>query len=269
VRLIEGRLFDAGDGQSAPPVAVVNQTLARMFWPRESALGHRIKTEPQPEAKWRTIVGVVADVKNNGLDKPTGTEIYFPYQQTSTVPSVTTNFVAAAALLIRCRVDPFSLARPARALVRELDPAIPVANVSTMDDIMARSVARPRFLTLLMTVFSWLSLILATLGIYGVISYAVAQRTSEIGILGATSGDVRRLVGGSGFRIAVIGTIVGALGALALTRYLSGLLFGVSSLDAPTFLAMAGVLAAVTLLACYFPARRATHINPTVALRYD
>ena len=137
---------------------------------------------------------------------------------------------------------------------------------------MSHSVSRPRFLTILMTLFSSLSLLLAALGIYGVISYAVAQRTPEIGIrmaLGAQSGDVLHMVCKSGLRIALVGTVAGALGALALTRYLSGLLFGVSSLDVATFLIMAGVLAAVTLLACYIPARRASRISPTVALRYE
>jgi predicted permease len=272
IRLMEGRLLTSGDGQGAPAVVVVNQTLARAFWPRESALGHRVKADFRPEAQWRTIVGVVADVKNGGLDKPTGTELYIPYQQSSTVPTVTNNFVASAALAIRTKVDPESLAGPARAQVRALDPTIPIANLSTMEDLLARSVSRPRFLTLLMTLFSSLSLVLAALGIYGVISYAVAQRTAEIGIrmaLGAQSGHVLRLVGKSALRIALTGTVAGALGALALTRYLSGLLFGVSSLDAVTFVAMAGVLAAVTFLACYIPARRASRISPTIALRYE
>jgi predicted permease len=272
IRLMEGRLLTSGDGQGAPAVVVVNQTLARAFWPRESALGHRVKADFRPEAQWRTIVGVVADVKNGGLDKPTGTELYIPYQQSSTVPTVTNNFVSSAALVIRTKADPESLAGPARAQVRALDPTIPIANLSTMEDLLARSVSRPRFLTLLMTLFSSLSLVLAALGIYGVISYAVAQRTAEIGIrmaLGAQSAHVLRLVGKSALRIAVTGTVAGALGALALTRYLSGLLFGVSSLDAVTFVAMAGVLAAVTFLACYIPARRASRISPTVALRYE
>jgi predicted permease len=272
IHLVEGRLFNASDTLGAAPVAIINQTMARAFWKNESPIGHRVKGDFRPEAQWRTIVGVVADVKNGGLDKPTGTELYFPYQQTSTVPSVTNSFVPGAALLIRTKVDPHSLAGSARAQVRALDPTIPIAEVASMEDVLSRSVSRPRFLTLLMTLFSSLSLLLAALGIYGVISYAVAQRTSEIGIrmaLGAQSGHVLRLVGQSGLRIALAGTTVGALGALALTRYLSGLLFGVSSLDITTFLTMAAILAAVTMLACYIPARRASRISPTIALRYD
>jgi putative ABC transport system permease protein len=272
IRLIEGRLLTPGDGDGAPPVVVINQTMARAFWRRESALGHRVKADFGPAAQWRTIVGVVADVKNGGLDKPTGTELYIPYQQTSTVPSVTNRFLSGASLVIRTKVDPRSLAGPARAQIRALDPTIPIANLSTMDELLSRSVSRPRFLTVLMTLFSALSLVLAALGIYGVISYAVEQRTPEIGIrmaLGAQSGDVLRMVCKSGLSIALVGTVAGALGALALTRYLSGLLFGVSSLDVGTFLTMAGVLAAVTLLACYIPARRASRISPTIALRYE
>ena len=231
-----------------------------------------MKTDFAPDAEWRTIVGVVADIKNAGLDRPTGTELYIPALQPTTIASSTRRFVPNAALLIRTRIDPSALAGPTRAQVRALDPAIPIAGVSTMEDVISRSVSRPRFLTLLMALFSTLSLVLAALGIYGVISYAAAQRTAEIGIrmaLGARSGHVLRLVGRSGLRIAIAGTAAGTLGAFALTRFLSGLLFGVSSLDARTFLAMAAILGAVTLLACYVPARRASRISPITALRYE
>ena len=270
--LVEGRLFTPGDGQGATPVVIVNQTLARAFWPRESALGHRVKFESRPEAQWRTIVGVVADIKNGGVDKPTGTELYIPYNQVSTVPAVTNRFVGTVSLLVRAKSDPESLAGAIRAQVRTLDPVIPIASQFTMEEVLSRAVSRPRFLTLVMTVFSTLSLVLAALGIYGLISYAVAQRTAEIGIrmaLGAESGQVLRLIAAGALRITAVGTAAGALGAFALTRFLSGLLFGVSSLDIPTFLAMAVVLTAVVLIACYIPARRAARIQPTVALRYE
>ena len=265
VRLLEGRLFEPTDAKGAPPVAVINETMARAFWPRESPVGHHVRTDFSPGAPWRTIVGVVADVKNAGLDKAAGTELYIPYLQTS-------NFVDSASLLIRTKVDPLSLAGAAQAQVRAIDPTIPIANLRTMEDVMSRSLSQPRFLTLLMALFSALSLALAALGIYGVISYAVAQRTAEIGIrvaLGAQTGQILRLVGATGLRIALAGTAAGAVGAFALTRFLSGLLFGVSSLDPGTFLAMAGLLAAVTMLACYIPARRASRIDPIIALRYE
>ena len=159
-----------------------------------------------------------------------------------------------------------------RGEIHALDHALPISNLRTMEDAMSAARSRPRFLTLLLTLFSSVSLILAALGIYGVISFSVAQRTNEIGIrmaLGARSTDVLRLVGTTGIRMALAGTAIGALGALALTRTLRGLLFGVSSVDAMTFMAMAGILIAVTLLACYVPARRAAKVDPLIALRYE
>jgi ABC-type antimicrobial peptide transport system permease subunit len=159
-----------------------------------------------------------------------------------------------------------------RDAIRGLDRGFPISNIGSMEEVMSSARSRPRFLTLLLTMFSSLSLILAALGIYGVISYAVAQRTNEIGIrmaLGARGGDVIRLIGASGVRLALAGTVVGAAGAFALTRFLSGMLYGVSSLDPVTFLAMAGTLIAVTLLACYVPARRASKVDPLIALRYE
>ncbi|HEY1341080.1 MAG TPA: ABC transporter permease [Bryobacteraceae bacterium] len=262
-RLIEGRFLTDADGPGATPVVVVNQTMARTYWPKESALGHRVRTSSN--TPWRAIVGVVADIKNAGLDRATGTELYIPYRQSGS-PTRT------AYLLVRTKGDPMSMANAVRAQIRGLDRALPISNLRTMDEVMSISRSRPRFLTLLLTLFSSLSLALAALGIYGVISYSVAQRTNEIGIrmaLGAQSGDVLRLVGAAGLRLAAAGTIAGAIGAFALTRFLSGLLFGVSSVDAVTFAAMAATLVAVTMLACYIPARRAAKVDPLIALRYE
>ncbi len=273
-RLMEGRFLNENDGAGAPPAVVINQTMARTFWPRESAIGHRVQTEngrAGPGA-WRTIVGVVADMKNGGLDRAPGTELFIPYLQASTIPTVTNNFTANAYLVIRTKGDPMSLAGAARAQIRELDRGLPVSNVQSMEDVMSTARSRPRFLTLLLTLFSSVSLVLAALGIYGVISYLVAQRTNEIGIrmaLGAQAGDVVRLVGATGLRLALAGTVIGAVGAFALTRFLSGLLFGVSSADPVTFLAMAAALGIVTLVACYIPARRASKVDPLIALRYE
>jgi putative ABC transport system permease protein len=261
-RLIEGRLFNEGDGAAANPVVVVNQTMARTFWPGESAIGHRVRSGP-PSSPWRTIVGVVADVKNAGLDRPTGTELYFPFSQ---APRLLT-YIA-----VRTKGDPMHVLGAVRNEVRSLDRALPIADVRTMEDVMSKARSRPRFLTLLLTLFSSLSLLLAALGIYGVISFSVAQRTSEIGIrmaLGAETGDVLRLVGSAGLKLAIAGTVIGAAGAFALTRTMSGLLFGVSSFDVGTFLLMALALVAVTLLACYVPARRAARVDPLIALRYE
>ena len=270
-KLIEGRFLDRNDGDGAPPAVVVNQTLARTFWPKESAIGHRVRTEGKNGA-WRTVVGVVADIKNAGLDKPAGTELFIPYAQRSTVPGDTGNFAGAAYLVIRTAGDPTGLAAPAREQVRQLDRALPVSNLRTMEDVMSSNRARPRFLTLVLALFSSVALILAALGIYGVISYLVAQRTSEIGIrmaLGAQPGDVLRMIGGAGLRLAPAGTVLGGAGALLLTRFLSGLLFGVHAADPLTFAVMVLMLAGVTLAASYIPARRASKVDPLVAIRYE
>jgi predicted permease len=260
--LLEGRFLNEGDGAASPFVVVVNQTMAKTYWPRESALGHRVRTSNN-NAPWRTIVGVVADVKNAALDRPAGTELYFPFPQLPRQLSW---------VVVRAQGDPMSLTSAVRDAIRALDRGLPISSIGSMEDVMAAARSRPRFLTLLLTLFSSLSLMLAALGIYGVISYAVAQRTNEIGIrmaLGARSGDVIRLIGGAGVRLALAGTALGAVGAFVLTRFLSGLLFGVSSLDPLTFVAMAVTLIAVTLLACYIPARRASRVDPLIALRYE
>ena len=250
---------------NAPPVVAVNETMAHMYWPRESAIGHRVKVFlTSNEAPWSTIVGVVADVKNGGLDRTTGSELYIPQAQAGGV--------RVAYLEVRTKGDPLSLVSAVRNEVRSLDRSLPISQLRTMEDVMSSARSRPRFLTLLLTMFSALSLVLAALGIYGVISYSVTQRTNEIGIrmaLGAQSGDVLRLIGISGLRIALAGTLIGAVGAFALTRFLTGMLFGVSSMDLSTFAAMAGTLIAVTLLASYIPARRAARTDPLIALRYE
>jgi len=262
-RLLEGRFLSDNDGANAPFVVVVNQTMAKVYWPHESALGHRVRTSPN--TPWRTVVGVVADIKNAAIDRPAGTELFFPFDQSP-------GGRALSWIVVRTRNEPMLLASAVRTEIRKLDSALPVANVGTMDDVMSTARSRPRFLTLLLTMFSSLSLILAALGIYGVISYAVVQRTNEIGIrmaLGAQGNDVLRLIGTSGMKLAAAGTIIGAVGAVALTRFMSTMLFGVSAVDPLTFIAMAAALVAVTLVACYVPARRASKVDPLVALRYE
>ncbi len=261
-RLIEGRFLSDNDGPEAPRALVVNQTLARTYWPNESAIGHRMRTGP-PTQPWSTIVGVIADIKNAGLDRATGTELY---QSAWQAPARLTY------LFVRTKGSPSGLAGAVRNEIGSLDRALPIAELRSLEEVMDKVRSRPKFLTLLLTMFSGLSLALAALGIYGVISYSVAQRTSEIGIrmaLGAQATDVLRLVGGAGIRLALTGAAAGAMGAFALTRTMSGLLFGVSSFDVGTFGAMAGVLIAVALLACYIPARRAAKVDPLIALRYE
>jgi predicted permease len=264
IRLIDGRYFDDRDGASAPLTVMVNQTTARMYWPGESALGHRVK--PGFQGDWRTVVGVVEDVKNAGLDKPAATELYIPYLQTTGL-GMRTGFV-----ILRAKGDPGKMVGPSRGVIHEIDSSLPVAAVRTMDEVLSSAQARPRFLTLLLTMFSGVALVLAAVGIYGVISYSVAQRTNEFGIrmaMGASQPEVLRMVLGQGLLLGLIGVGLGAAGALALTRLIRGLLFGISSFDPVTFLVMAVLLTVVTLAACWVPARRATRVDPMVALRYE
>jgi ABC-type antimicrobial peptide transport system permease subunit len=183
-----------------------------------------------------------------------------------------TNPVRTVSLVIRTSRDPLDLVKPVRDQIHSLDRSLPISDVQTMDDAMYAARARPRFLTMVLTLFSSLSLALAALGIYGVISYAVAQRISEIGIrmaLGASAGNVVGMIGLSGLKLGLLGTAIGAAFALLLTRFLKGLLFGISSVDPLTFAAMAAALLAVTLLACYVPARRASRVDPLIALRSE
>jgi putative ABC transport system permease protein len=262
-RLLEGRYIDARDTAESAPVVVINQTMARTYYGGQSALGHRIR--PGFQDPWRTIVGVVEDVKNAGLDRGVGTEIFLPYKQGG---------FAGPAIYFAAHTsgDPAALISAARNAIREVDPALPLSQVKTMDDVLAGAKSRPRFLTTLLGLFSGTALLLAAVGLYGVISYSVTRRTSEFGIrmaMGAERGDVVGLVLKQALTLAAIGVVAGAIGALVLTRLIRGLLFGVSSFDPMTFAAMAAVLLAVTALACVVPARRATKVDPLVALRYE
>jgi predicted permease len=264
IRLVDGRYFDERDGPSAPRVVIINQTLARTVWPHESALGHRL--QPGGGPNWWTIVGVVGDVKNAGVDEPTGTELFLPYSQTGG------GTLRAGYLVVRTRSQPSALIAATRDAIRGLDPSLPVSKVREMDDVISSVQSRPRLLTVLLSVFAGVALLLATIGIYGVISYFVAQRTSEFGIriaMGASSQDVLRLVLRLGVVLSAAGLLLGAIGAVCLTRFLAGVLFGISAVDPRTFVGMALVLGVVTLLACYIPARRATKVDPTIALRYE
>ena len=264
IRLIEGRFFDGRDGENAPKTVIVNQTMAQTFWPGQNAIGRRVR--PGMQGDWRTIVGVIGDVKNAGIDQPTGTELFFPYRQTAG-QGIRTGY-----LVLRAAGDPLSLAGPAGREIHALDAGLPIANVRTMDDVLVAAQSRPRFLATLLTLFAGVALLLAAVGLYGVISYSVAQRTSEFGIriaMGAGPRDVLGMVVGQGLRLGIIGVALGAIGALTLTRLIRGLLFGISSFDPQTFIAMAVLLTGVTLVACYIPARRATKVDPMVALRYE
>ncbi len=262
-RLVEGRFLEPRDGTTATPGIVINETMARTFWPRESAIGKHVNPYIPGKSGWCTVVGVIADMKNGGLDKPAGTELFIPYRlYASDTPDV----------LIRTTGNPLSLMPEARRIVASLDPSLPIAKVRTMDDVVAAASARPRFLTIILGLFSILALVLATVGIYGVISYSVEQRTAEFGIkiaLGAEPGQLLRQVIGQGLVLTIAGVLCGLVASLLVTRFLEGMLFGVSRFDPSAFLGTAAVLAAAAMLASFLPALRAMRIEPIKALRYE
>jgi len=267
VRLIEGRFFDERDGHDAPRVAIVNLAMARHFWPGQSPIGRRVQLGGEKE--WMPVVGVVADVKNAGIDKPAGTELYLPYQQARSIAI----FLAGPTLFLRARGnDPMLLAEPARRIIQGIDPNLPVAYVRTLSDVIDRADARPRLLTALLTLFGLTAVILAAIGVYGVISYTVSRRTAEIGVrmaLGANRRHVMAMVLGQGVRLALAGLVLGGLGAVLFARLIRGLLFGVGALDPATFGVTGIAMMVVVLIACASPARRATRVDPVVALRYE
>jgi putative ABC transport system permease protein len=267
IRLMDGRFFDDRDTSSAPGVVIVNRTMANTFWPGQSAIGHRLKPGMGPDGPWFTVVGVVDDVKNAGLDRPAGTELYVPYKQGQTYGNSDMYVVMKSQ-----SGNPGNLAAQVREQLNELDPALPLADVRLMDDVLERAQSRPRFLTLLLSLFSITALAIATVGIYGVVSYSVARRTKEFGlrmVLGAQTGDVLSMVMKQGAGMVVIGLIAGLVTAFLLTRLMASLLFGVAPTDALTFASVTVVLALVALAACYIPARRATEVDPMQTLRYE
>ena len=264
VRLMDGRVFDSRDVQGSPDVVIVNQTMARTFWGNENPIGHRI--QPGMGGPWCAIIGVVEDVKNAGLDKPTGTEIFLPFGQKQG------EGVSSASVFLRAQGDVSSLANAVRSEVRTLDPAVPVAKVQTMEQVLATAQSRPRFLTLLLSLFSAVALIIATVGIYGVISFSVARRSKEFGLrmaLGAQHKDVIGLVMKQGALLTLLGVAVGVCAAFALTRLMASLLFGVQPTDALTFISVPLLLAAVALGASFIPAQRAGKVSPMEALRHE
>jgi putative ABC transport system permease protein len=264
IRLIEGRLFDERDAKDAPDVVIVNETMARTFWKNESPIGKRI--QPGYGPPWCTIVGVVEDVKNAGLDRPAGTELYLPYAQPQAAGMRNAYFV------LRGLADPRPLVSAVRSRLEAVDTTVPLARVQTMDAVLSEAESQPRFLTLLLTLFSGVALVIATVGIYGVISYSVARRSKEFGLrmaLGAQRGNVLSLVMKQGFVLTAIGLALGVGAALGLTQLMATLLFGVEPTDPMTFLIVSAMLATVALAASYVPALRATRVDPMKALRYE
>jgi predicted permease len=265
IESLQGRQFNEQDRADSTGVVVVSETMARKYWPGEDALGKRIKSGSSASTNpWLTVVGVVKDVRQFQLNADPKPQMYLPYAQTS--------FLPPRQLVVRTKVEPTSLAATVRKTVWEIDRDQPVSNISTMEEVLAESVARQRFSMLLLGIFAGVALVLAAVGLYGVMSYSVAQRTREIGIrmaLGAQRRDVLRLVVGHGLKLVLIGVSIGLVAAFILTRVMSSLLFGVSATDPTTFITISMVLMSVALLASYIPARRATKVDPMVALRYE
>ncbi len=268
VPLLQGRFLTPADKEKTPAVVVINATMAKTYFPGENPLGKRMQigATPESEVPWMEVVGVVGDV-TQGLGLEPKSEMYLPYRQADQVLPV-----FQLSVVLRTVGDPHQQAAALRSALAEIDPNQPLVKVRTMEDNMAATVAQPRFRTWLIGIFAGLALMLAAVGIYGVMSYSVTQRTSEIGIritLGAQPVDVFRIVLGEGLRFALIGVAVGVAGGLVLTRLLSTFLYGVSATDPLTFFGVAILLIAVSVAACFFPARRATRVDPIVALRYE
>jgi putative ABC transport system permease protein len=246
-------------------VVIVNKTMADTFWPNQNPIGHRVR--PGGSKNWAAVIGLVDDVKNAGLDHPAGTELYLPYRQ----PAGQGN--SNMYVVLRAQGgDPRMLAGAAREQLNEIDPSLPVDDVRLMVDVLSRAQARPRFLTLLLSLFSVVALAIATVGIYGVVSYSVARRTKEFGlrmVLGAQGSDVLGLVMKQGASMIAIGVAAGLIVAFLFTRLMASLLFGIASTDLPTYAVVTLVLFGVALAACYIPARRATRVDPIQTLRYE
>jgi putative ABC transport system permease protein len=263
IQQLAGRAFTDADDANAPQVIIINEALARQYFPNQDPVGRRLQFgDYNPAGQWAPIVGVVADVKYSGLHEAIQPALYTAFQQNLWWRSMY--------LAVRAGGDPLSLANAVRNEVWALDRDLPVSQIKTMDQLMSEAVGEPRAYTLLLGILGAVALLLAAVGIYGVMAYAVTQRTHEIGVrmaLGAQSGAVLRLVVGAGMKLALLGTAIGLLAAFALTRLMSKLLFGVRPTDPITFALIALLLMGVALLACYLPARRATKIDPMIALR--
>ncbi len=264
IPLRRGRLFTTRDTKDSPRVALINETMAQKIFPDEDPIGKRITFDDRAKnPEWFEIVGIVGDVKHYGLDQVTTMQTYEPYTQQT---------FSYMTLVVRSAGDPTNLSAAIRSEILKLDKEQPASNIKTLNEFFSTSIAQQRFSMVLLGVFAAVALVLAAVGIYGVLSYAVTQRTHEIGIrmaLGAGRRDVLRLVVGRGMLLSLIGVAGGLVAAFAVTRLMASLLFGVTATDTVTFASVAGVLLAVALMACYIPARRATKVDPLVALRYE
>jgi predicted lysophospholipase L1 biosynthesis ABC-type transport system permease subunit len=248
-------------------VAILNETSARAWWPNANPLGQRIRFDTG--LPWVTIVGIARDTTSSGVQEPAPAELYVLHEQ---LPVAAGSTERTMYVLLQTTVDPLTLASPAREMIRQLDPQLAITNIRSMEQMLDFSVARQRFLMLLLSVFGVIALTLAAIGIYGIMSYSVKRRTREIGIrlaLGGAPRDVLLLVVGQGMRLAAVGLSLGIVAALATTGLMKDLLFGVSPKDPLTFIGIGLILTAVALFASWVPARKAVRTDPTTALRTD
>jgi putative ABC transport system permease protein len=269
MRLLRGRTFSWRDDENAPPVAIIDETFVAAWFPNQDPIGKRFRIGAAhvppgaPPPPWLTIVGVVNHVKNYGIDQESRVEVYLPFLQAT---------VSGLTLVAKGTGDPATLVSAMRQAVRESDPNLPIFTVRTMDEYLARTLTSKRLMMIVLGLFAGIALTLAAVGIYGVMSYAVSRRTSEIGIrlaLGAHPRDVLRLVVGQGMILTVTGVAIGLAGAYALSRLMTAFLFATSATDPATFVGVALLLASVAFLATWLPARRAARFDPLVALRYE
>ncbi len=268
LQLMRGRFLEPGDHENGMLSVVINETMAQTYWPNQDALGKRFRqgTADQP---FFTIVGIVRDVRHNAVVEEVRTEMYHPHAQYP----ISVGFAPQSmTLVVKTAGDPLRSLDAMRSVVRALEPDVPVSEVQTMEQVVADAFSQPRFTTFLLVLFAVIALALAAIGVYGVISYAVAQRTHELGIrvaLGASWGDILGLVLGGGAVMALLGIAIGTGAALLLTRLMRTLVYGVGTLDPLTFVVVPLLLATVALIACYVPARRAARLDPLVALRQE
>ena len=264
--LLQGRAFTPQDIEDTPPVVILNQSLAKHFWPDGQAVGKRWRLGAEEKAPWLTVVGVVSDLKDKGTVKAvTDCSVYYPFASGKGVSRSRT-------LIVRAEGDPLSLVPAIKSQLWSLEKTQPINRINTVDHLFDESLAQPRFYLFLMSVFAGVALLLAAAGIYGVISYSVSQRTQEMGIrmaLGAQPGNILKLIVGHGVALTLIGVGVGIAASFALTRLMASLLFEVSATDPWTFVGVTSVLVLVALAACYLPARRATKVDPMAALRHE